>query len=292
MKKIFYPLLLIALILNACTPMESPVFNGVSLSHETLTIPYGKTYTLSAYISPSRSTGKVNLVWSTSNPAVAGVDNNGLVTAYLHGEAIITVTASTEGASYTSSCVVTVIPVDIDMQVMPDEIFRNYCLDNFDKNKDGVLSSLEAMSVYTINVHNLGIASLEGIQIFNSLRRLDCAYNQLTTLDVSSNPALETLICNSNQLTTLDVSSNPALQTLYFGSNQLTILDVSSNTALESLSCYNNPLTTLDVSSNPALYYLSCYSNQLTTLDVSNNSALLQLRCYSNQLTTLDVSSN
>ena len=90
--------------------------------------------------------------------------------------------------------------------------------------------------------------------------------------------------CSNNQLTTLDVSQNTALENLWCTDNQLTTLDVSKNTALTGLYCYNNPLTALDVSKNTALTVLDCYNNQLTALDVSQNTALTWLSCTGNQI--------
>lgn len=136
------------------------------------------------------------------------------------------------------------------------------------------------------------LTSLRGIEYFESLEKLNCSGNRLTSLDVSKNTALTFLDCHANQLTTLDVSKNTALTNLLCVGNQLTTLDVSKNAALTHLECRSNPLTTLDVSKNTALTDLICYSNQLTTLDVSKNTALTHLICYSNQLTSLDISNN
>ncbi|MBR3901993.1 MAG: leucine-rich repeat domain-containing protein, partial [Ruminococcus sp.] len=72
------------------------------------------------------------------------------------------------------------------------------------------------------------------------LETLRCNSNQLTTLDISKNTALEWLECFNNQLTALDVSKNTALTKLYCNSNQLTSLDVSNNTELTKLYCSNN----------------------------------------------------
>ena len=126
------------------------------------------------------------------------------------------------------------------------------------------------------------LTSLKGIEYFTSLKTLWCSSNQLTSLDVSNNPALVNLDCGYNQLTSLDVSNNPALVDLDCFSNQLTSLDVSNNPALESLYCADNQLTSLDVSSNPDLWILECHDNQLTSLDISNNKSLAYLRCYDN----------
>ena len=134
------------------------------------------------------------------------------------------------------------------------------------------------------------LTSLQGIEYFESLTDLDCAYNELTSLDVSQNTTLTELRCYDNQLTSLDISRNTALTALFCNNNQLTELDVSQNTALTDLDCNFNQLTALDVSRNTALTDLRCGENQLTELDVSRNTALTLLLCGKNQLTELDVS--
>ena len=101
------------------------------------------------------------------------------------------------------------------------------------------------------------------VTITGDVTYFTCPNNQLTTLDVSQNTALENLWCTDNQLTTLDVSQNIALTGLYCYNNQLTALDVSKNTALTVLDCYNNQLTALDVSQNTSLIWFSCTGNQI-----------------------------
>ena len=158
-----------------------------------------------------------------------------------------------------------------------------------DMEKIAAITELDVSGTY----ENRGtLTSLQGIEYFESLTKLECSYNQLESLDVSANTALTELYCLYNQLTSLDVSANTALTELYCLSNQLTSLDVSANTALTVLDCSSNSLTSLDVSANTALTELWCGYNQLTSLDVSANTALTTLWCYYNQLESLDVSAN
>ena len=198
---------------------------------------------------------------------------------------------------------------------IPDRNFEQALIDlGYDSgDPDGFVLTTNINLITELNVSNKSITDLTGIEGFTDLTSLDCYSNELTSLDVSNNTALDwlycygnkltslavsnntaltSLICGSNQLTSLDVSNNTALTILYYYGNKLTSLDVSNNTALTSLSCYNNQLTSLDVSNNTALTYLHCYNNQLTILDVSNNTALTNLSCSNNQLTSLDVSNN
>jgi hypothetical protein len=80
---------------------------------------------------------------------------------------------------------------------------------------------------------------------------LICIANQLTSLDLSNNPALEFLACGNNQLTSLDVSNNPSLKYLECGNdttsfpfqNTLISLDLrnGNNTTFIGIISTNNP---------------------------------------------------
>ena len=179
----------------------------------------------------------------------------------------------------------------------PDDSFRAYISDLTGVPEGGMLSEVKLKSVSSIDVSgsssaNGGITSLKGVEYFTALTTLKCAYNQLTSLDVSQNTALTILGCGGNLLTSLDVSQNTALTSLACWINQLTSLDVSQNTALKEMGCGYNQLSSLDVSQNSALTKLYCDENQLTSLDVSHNTALKELSCSCNQLSSLDVSQN
>ena len=175
-----------------------------------------------------------------------------------------------------------------------DDIFKEYCVKNFDTDGDGEISFAEAAVVERIECSGFqAITSMMGVQYFTSLTHLGCASNLLTSLDVSKNTALTYLDCSGNdELTSLDVSKNTALTYLKCSFCKLTSLDVSQNTSLAHLSCVSNQLTGLDVGMNTALAYLDCRQNQLESLDVSNNAALAYLNCRLNKLTSLDVSKN
>lgn len=173
----------------------------------------------------------------------------------------------------------------------PDENFRSFLLTQ-DYGTDGVLTNEEIAGVTSLNVSKKSIQSLQGIEFFTALTKLECFKNQLTSLNISKNMALKYLDCYDNQLTSLDISKNSALTDLYCENNKLTSLDVSKNMGLEWLTCGYNQLTSLVVSKNIELISLWCPNNQLTSLDVSKNTSLEYLHCDANQLTALDVSKN
>ena len=141
---------------------------------------------------------------------------------------------------------VTWADVEINETNFPDVTFRNWVLSQ-EYGSDGMLTDGEIAGITIINVSGRKIQSLKGIEFFTALVELWANNNQLTTLDVSQNTALQTLVGYKNQLTTLDLSQNTALTGLDIFSNQLMSLDLSNNTALTQLYCDVNQLTTLDV---------------------------------------------
>jgi Leucine-rich repeat (LRR) protein len=181
--------------------------------------------------------------------------------------------------------------------VFEDDNFKAFCIENYDKNRDGEVSYDEINQVESLSVNTDNITSLQGIEFMPNLLNIS-AYasnnfsGKLSSLDVSKNTALISLHCYGNSLSSIDLSKNAKITSLSCIYNQLTSLDVSNNTALTSLSCSGNQLTNLDVSRNTALIDLTCDNNQLISLDVSKNTALTDLSCGYNQLTSLDVSNN
>lgn len=179
---------------------------------------------------------------------------------------------------------------------IPDTNFKNALLNHnpvIDTNGDGEIQVSEAQALNgALVVDNSGISDLTGLEAFLNITELNCAGNNLTSIDISDNTALTELVCQTNNLTSLDVSNNLALTGLTCFGNQLTSLDVSSNVSLTSLGCNDNQLSGIDVSNNASLTNLNCKENNLISLDVTNNLALTALACDSNQLTGLDVSNN
>ena len=183
--------------------------------------------------------------------------------------------------------------IAIDATNFPDENFCAIVAGTYiDKDADGYLSDEEIAAVTQLDVREMGIQNLKGIEFFTGLKELFCPVNELTSLDVSKNTELTRLACGQNQIKSLDLSKNTKMENLHCANNQLTALDVSMMPNLWRLYCLNNKLTKLDVTKNTKLTELTCGDNQLTSLDVSKNTALKELYCYNNQLTSLDVSKN
>lgn len=144
---------------------------------------------------------------------------------------------------------IAVAVVPINATTFPDANFRTAVLASYSDGSGNVDES-----VSFINVSGKSITDLTGIEYYTALMQLYCANNLLTSLDVSSNNALNLLACGTNKITTLDLSNNPSLTTL---------------------SCSENDLTTLNLASNPGLITFLCGYNQLSSLDLSSHTHLM-----------------
>ena len=189
--------------------------------------------------------------------------------------------------------------IDEGCTYVPDDNFEQALIDlGYDTILDNYVltSNINTRTYLNVNYYegysSGRIVDLTGIEDFTALTYLECNYNQLTSLNVSSNTALTHLSCNYNQLTSLDVSKNTSLAWFYCGANQLESIDVSKNTALKLFSCSVNQLTSLDVSKNTALESLYFSGNKLTGINLSDNTSLRFLHAQNNLLTSLDASSN
>ena len=77
------------------------------------------------------------------------------------------------------------------------------------------MSQDEISKVTTITIiNNSNVKSLEGIEHFTALTRLDCHNTGIDSLDVSNNTDLQELYCHNTGIGSLNVSNNPDLQDL------------------------------------------------------------------------------
>ena len=85
---------------------------------------------------------------------------------------------------------------------MDDIIFMQYCYDNFDVNKDGKVSVIEANAARKIDI-NSECASVKGIERFPNIEILSLNGSSITELDLRYNLKLKSISGYSSLLTTV-----------------------------------------------------------------------------------------
>jgi len=104
---------------------------------------------------------------------------------------------------------------------VPDDNFEAHLENNGMGNgiaNDDSVTTANINTVISLQVYQLNIADLTGIEDFTALTTLECYLNQLTILDVSNNTALTSLGCSHNELTTLDIRNGNNINVTNFQS--------------------------------------------------------------------------
>ena len=179
------------------------------------------------------------------------------------------------------------LPVWADVEVnetnFPDEHFRSW-IQQKPYGQDNLLTDAEIAEIQTIDVSRQSIQSLQGIEFFTELTKLDCYSSMLTSLDVSKNTKLTNLSCHRNMISSLNVEGCTMLVYIDCSNNKLTSLDLRSNVALNSLHCSYNVLKSLDVSQNTKLSSIGCAHNRLASISISQNTGVSFIECESNSI--------
>lgn len=177
---------------------------------------------------------------------------------------------------------------------VPDSLFREYLSAKFNltfNNNNQIINSEVSDTVTSIDVAALGIADLTGIGGFPQLISLNCSFNQLTHLDLSSNNSLEILNCNNNnKLASIIFPAEPALKMMECSSLNIVNLDISGLHELKSLVSNFGKLETIKFPLNSKIEKLDINFNKLDDLNVSNQAWLVELDCRNNLIDSLNLS--
>ena len=233
--------------------------------------------------------------------------------------------------------------VAIDEEHFPDFNFRRYIQEHFDANRDEILNISEIFLTETVihreddfslispyifysangvhlfegiglDVSDMGITDLTGIEYFKGLEVLVCQNNALETLDLTKFPELRSIDCSGNAtLSRIELAEDSLLIVLDCNRTTLDLKQALPRWKnLAGLDCRGMQLMELDMSGNPRLSFVACSNNQIDTLSLAGTGigslycgengmrhidfggdtlhSLAGLECSFNRLTELDLS--
>ena len=158
---------------------------------------------------------------------------------------------------------------------VPDDNFEQALINlGLDDVLDNFVLTTNINAIINLDVSNLNIESLIGIEDFGALQTLNVSSNVIEVLDISNNVLLTDLNTSNNNLININLSNQIGLITLNVANNDLNQLDLSSNLSLENLNCSNNTIQSLDLSLLTALTDFDCASNTLEVLNIKNGQNL------------------
>lgn len=248
------------------TPVE---IASVSFVNPPQTLEEEESKTLETKVAPENINQPYELVFTSSDPAVATVSSDGVLKALKAGQATIGVAVKNK-PEIKADFQLEVIAKSFTIEI-PDANFKAYLVANYDINRDGKIQTFEVESVDELDITGKAIKDLTGIQYFTGLISLLCDNNQLTGIDVSQCSKLKYLSCANNQLQKLDVSNKAELR---------------------DLRCNDNPLTELNASNCPKLgsgsYTLQIKNTRLLRVNISGCTGLNEF-VYNNSIVVNNI---
>ena len=184
---------------------------------------------------------------------------------------------------------------------MPNATFEAVCESNGWGNgiaNDGFVLTSNINTVTELNITDLDINDLTGIEGFLALEKLDAefiGFDIPSNLDLSALTNLTYLNFALNSISTVNLSKNAKLTHVDFSNCELTSINLENNPLITYLNLdYNFDVTNLSFLANlPNLEYLNLTGFEVSSINLSNNTKLKEF--IGNdlwELKSLDISSN
>lgn len=210
-------------VVGFCSVTVLQPVEGMTLSETEVTARIGDKVQLRATISPDNATNQA-VMWKSSNPKVATVTDNGLVTMKAAGTASIICT-SDDNPSVQAFCNVTVLKavsgVSLDIDAKEMYVGENYRLTYLVYPSDASTPNVTWTSTNTavVQVDGTGMLTAKGVgQAEIIVKTLDGSYMDLCTIVVKQKPtnvklSINNLTMNAGEYFYLDAVLTPANST-------------------------------------------------------------------------------
>ena len=149
---------------------------------------------------------------------------------------------------------------------------------------DHVITPEEMAAITAINIDNLNIQSLQGIEHFTNLNTLSLNGNPISELQLDALGQLRQLRCSQCGLKKLDVLPCQQLEEIVCSENLLDSVTVTGMPALSVLTLDGNRLRKLTLGDCPQLATLNLANNKLVAADLSGCQALCDVNVSENPL--------
>ena len=158
----------------------------------------------------------------------------------------------------------------------------------YDSDSDGKITKDEAANVTEMNLKSKGLTSLEGLQWFTGLVKLDASENDITYVDMSKWKSLKEVNLSHNKLRTINHEVCLSLVSIDFSYNELTeIVTTSSFNALETVNFSHNKLSSVKITYNDNVKHIDVSYNELENAEIGGreNKSIEYLDISNNKFT-------
>jgi hypothetical protein len=211
------------------------------------------------------------------------------------------------GIAVAGTCVLNGQMSSAEAQIyVPNDNLERYLIQQgFDSGElDDYVPYSSAQRITKLDLSNMDINSLTGIEQFSNLAYLDISGNdELTSYQLTGeNKNLKTikavgskmqeLVVYSSGLENVDFSNNRNLTRLDILGARLKSLNLTGTTKLKYMWINGGSLASVDLSSQTELYELRLTSNKLSSINLTPLTKLTRLELTGNRLSSIDLSKN
>lgn len=170
-----------------------------------------------------------------------------------------------------------------------DENFEKAVIENFDLNKDGMISSSEAEAVNNLFLAQKGITSIEDLYLFKNVKMLMLDDNAISSIVLKDMDKLTLFSCTGCKVVSLKAENLKNLTSLYLDNNLLDTILLKGTPKIDQLTLSLNQLKTIDLSQLKNLRRLNLEHNKIQQIDISGNPALQTLNVGGNKMKEADI---
>lgn len=170
-----------------------------------------------------------------------------------------------------------------------DKNLEKAIIENYDQNKDGTISQLEAEAINNLFLVEKGITSTEDLHFFKNVKMIVLDDNVISSIVLQDMDKLNLFSCTGCKVTSFKAENLRNLTSLYLDNNSLDNISLKTTPKIDQLTLSLNQLKTIDISQLKNLRRLNVEHNKIRKIDISGNPALQTLNVGGNKMDDSDI---
>lgn len=170
-----------------------------------------------------------------------------------------------------------------------DRNLEKAVIENFDLNRDGILSQSEAEAVSNLFLVQKGITSTDDLYFFKNVKMIMLDDNTIPSIVLKDMDKLSLFSCTGCKMSSFKAENLKNLTSLYVDNNLLESISLKGTPKIDQLTLSLNQLKTIDLSQLKNLKKLNVEHNKILKIDISGNPSLQTLNVGGNQMKEINI---
>ncbi|WP_160136543.1 leucine-rich repeat domain-containing protein [Chryseobacterium sp. c4a] len=170
-----------------------------------------------------------------------------------------------------------------------DKNLEKAILENFDLNKDGMITHSEAEAINNLFLVQKGITSTDDLHFFKNVKMIMLDDNTISVIVLKDMDKLNLFSCTGCKATSFKAENLKNLTSLYVDNNLLEGISLKDTPKIDQLTLSLNQLKTVELSQLKNLKKLNVEHNRIQHIDISGNPFLQTLNVGGNNMKESDI---